>query len=60
LHYSEPEEKFVFIKPMPGKVYKRHNIDIKGAGEIMCIFNDDDDEVKSTDYFASYLNDKFK
>lgn len=55
LHYAEPQELFVFIKPTAGKKYERHTIQIRDAGEIMCIFNDGDDEVANLEEFAAYI-----
>ena len=57
LHYSEPAERYVFLKPVPHKTYKRHHIDIRGAREIMCIFNDEDEEVKNLAAFTKHLAD---
>lgn len=55
LHFAEPEEKFVCIKPAQGKKYQRHEINIKGAGEIFCIFNDGDEEIKTVDQFLQHI-----
>jgi hypothetical protein len=59
LHYAEPAELFIFIKPIAGKVYERHTIQIFEAGEIMCIFNDGDQELRSHDEFSQYIKNKF-
>lgn len=58
LHYAEPQELFVFIKPIPGKVYERHTIEIFEAGEIMCIFNEGEKELKSHEEFSQYVKTK--
>lgn len=58
LHYAEPQELFVFIKPIPGKVYERHTIKIFDAGEIMCIFNEGEKELKSHGEFTKYIKGK--
>jgi hypothetical protein len=58
LHYASPEDKFIFIRPARGKQYDGQQVNIKGAGEIMHIFNDDDEEVKTKDEFIEYLNQK--
>jgi len=55
LHYSDPTELIKFIKHIPGKKYKRHEIDIRGAGEIMCIFNNEDEEVIDLDLFKEEI-----
>jgi hypothetical protein len=59
LHYAEPAELFIFIKPIAGKLYERHTIQIFEAGEIMCIFNDGDQELRSHDEFSQYIKNKF-
>lgn len=58
LHFSEPQVIFVFIQPVKGKKYERHSINIRGAGEIFCIFNNGDEEVKSLEFFANHLKAK--
>lgn len=58
LHYAEPEEKIVFVKPIPGKKYERVTKLISGAGEIYCTFNDGDEEVKSKEEFSEYIKQK--
>lgn len=56
LHYKNPQEKFVIIKPDNNKQYyyreiKRSN----GATEHYVIFNDGDKEIKTPIEFANYL-----
>ena len=58
LHYSEPTEVFKFIQPIKGKAYNRTEITIKGAGEIFCIFQEGDTELKTKEEFSAYLKNK--
>jgi hypothetical protein len=60
LHYAEPEEQFVFIKPIPGKKYKTEDKEIRDSGEVYCIFNEGDEEVKSREEFSEYIKQKLK
>ena len=58
LHFAEPEEKFVFIKPQAGVVFPRTTVEIRGAGEIMCVFSDKDNEVYSLQDFVDAVSQK--
>jgi len=58
LHFSEPQEIFIFIQPVKGKKYPRHHVEIRGAGEIFCVFRDSDEEVKSLQQFSEHLRSK--
>lgn len=60
LHFAEPEEKFVFIKPVPRKIYKTQTQEIRQAGEFMCVFNEGDEEIRSFDEFSAHLKKKFE
>lgn len=55
LHFSEPEEIFIFIQPIKNKKYERHMKNIRGAGEIFCIFNNGDEDVKTLAEFSEHL-----
>jgi len=55
LHFAKPEEIFVFVQPIKGKKYPRITKVIKDAGEIFCIFNNGDEEVKSLEEFSEHL-----
>lgn len=58
LHFSLPEEIFIFIQPVKGKKYERQEKVIRGAGEIFCIFKDGDEELKSQEQFSGHLTKK--
>lgn len=58
LHYSEPTEIFKFIQPIKGKAYVRTEITIKGAGEIFCVFQEGDAELKTLEDFSAHLKIK--
>lgn len=51
LYYSEPEEKFIFIKPEINSNYKGEIENIKGADEKYVKFNDKSIEKKSQEEF---------
>lgn len=55
LHYALPTEEIIFIRPEPHKKYECHRIEIKGAGEIMCVFQEGDPELKTPVAFAAHL-----
>lgn len=55
LHYAKPVEKFVFIKPIPGKSYSIVNKVIKGSTEFYVEFSDADVEVVPFDTFKNHL-----
>lgn len=55
VHYSKPNELVRFIKHIPGKEYKVEDIEIRGAGEKFCIFNDEDEEVIELSQFELEL-----
>jgi hypothetical protein len=59
LHYAEPKELFVFIKPVAGRKYERHAIKIRSAGEIMCVFNEGDAELHSQATFCHHVRQVF-
>lgn len=54
LHYAQPEQ-FVFIKPTPGKTYNYTTMTIRGAGERMVVFTDEDPEVRTESEFQAHL-----
>lgn len=56
LHYAEPTERFVFIKPIATKQYSHFIQNINGTDEYYVSFNDSDDEVYSIDQFSNHLN----
>lgn len=56
LHYAEPEERFVFVKPIARKQYRHIVVNIKGTDEHYVPFNDYDDEVYSFQQFTEHLN----
>lgn len=58
LHYAKPTEKFVFIKPLPGKTYATVSKVINGSNEIYVEFWDKDDEVVEFDEFKRHLIEK--
>jgi hypothetical protein len=55
LHYSLPQEKFVFLKPELNKVYKHTVKNISGTDEYYVLFNDSDSEVKPMEEFRRHL-----
>ncbi|TDP30765.1 hypothetical protein DEU29_11548 [Idiomarina aquatica] len=55
LHYAEPSEKFVFIKPRPEKEYLYEVKNIRGTDEHYVVFTDDSPEVYSRYNFAEQL-----
>ena len=60
MHFSEPSEIFIFIKPIKNKKYPRVTKVINEAGEIFCIFNNGDEEVKSLEEFFEHLIEKLE
>lgn len=55
LHYLNPEEKFVFIKPNPKRDYAISRIKIRESIELYVEFSDSDPEVVSAENFKSTL-----
>jgi hypothetical protein len=55
LHYLEPQEKFVFIKPNPTKNYIYKNVLIRQTTEHYVFFNDTMDECKTVEEFRLHL-----
>ncbi|EKO5152158.1 hypothetical protein ACK2J6_003672 [Vibrio fluvialis] len=55
LHYSEPTEKFVFVKPIANKQYRYVVMNIKGTDEYYVPFNDLDEEVTSFEEFSYHM-----
>ena len=56
LHYAEPEERFVFIRPTPGKSdYKVVKVVIREATEHFVEFTDSSPEVVTFDVFSANL-----
>lgn len=61
LHYKNPKEKIIWIKPESNTSSKKtKNIDIRGATEKYVIFNDGDEEIKTSQQFKDYILDKIK
>ncbi|RRO11070.1 hypothetical protein [Pectobacterium aquaticum] len=60
LHYAEPTEKYVFVKPDAIKKYKYNVISINGTDEYYVQFNDSDEEVHSLQQFIDHLNSLVK
>lgn len=59
LHYEQPEEEFVYIRPRVDTEYEVHEEVISGVRERFVIFKREDDEVISEADFKCYLNQKF-
>ncbi|WP_460192667.1 hypothetical protein [Thermosynechococcus sp. FA-CM-4201] len=60
LHYQEPEEKFVWIKPDIAKSYPYEEKNLKGVTERYVIFHDGQKEVKKTEDVMTYMQTKIK
>ena len=58
LHFAKPKEIFVFIKPVMHRKYERHTKNIRGAGEIFCVFKPGDEEIRSLEEFSFHLKQK--
>jgi hypothetical protein len=58
LHYMQPVEKYVFIKPDLGKTYVVSEKLIRESKELYIEFVDSNDEVVSRDDFKGYLENK--
>lgn len=56
LHYAEPTEKFIFVKPDGSKKYNYIVKNIKGTDEHYVSFSDRDEEVYSLQKFGDHLN----
>ncbi len=55
LHYQEPQEKFVFVKPDPTKKYNHNKVTIRQTVEHYVFFNDTMDECKTVAEFRQHL-----
>lgn len=60
LHFVQPTEKFIFIKPILGKAYAFVEKQINGSTEHYVEFWDQDDEVVSFDIFKNHLLELIK
>ena len=60
LHYANPKELVVFIRPDNNKQYVYHRIEIRGSTEHYVTFNNMSPEVKSYSQFSSYLRTKIE
>lgn len=58
LHYAEPHEKFVFIKPNNQAQYTTKVKEIRGTDEHYVVFDDFSPEVKSQIEFSNSLNSR--
>lgn len=58
LHFEQPKEKFIFIKPDLNKVYSFETENINNAGERYVKFNDNSSEVFTMGQFASIIQDQ--
>lgn len=58
LHFAEPEEKFIFIKPDTGKEYSRVEKVIGAATEYYVEFFDQSEEVMTQEEFFLHLNER--
>lgn len=58
LHYMQPFEKYVFIKPNLSKNYAVSRKVIRESVELYIEFSDSDDEVVSQEYFREHLSNK--
>lgn len=58
LHYAQPREKFVIIKPKANFAYLAQDFTIRGAIEHYVVFSDISDEIVSRNDFKQYLNRK--
>lgn len=60
LHFEQPNEKFIFIKPDLNKTYNFETENINNAGERYVKFNDDSNEVFTMKQFVNIItNDDF-
>jgi len=60
LHYGEPSEKFIFIKPDRDVTYDVSEKLIRGSTELYIEFTDDSTEVVSFTEFSDHLQNKFE
>lgn len=58
LHYMEPKEKCIFIKPDLNKIHTVSEKVIRNSKELYIEFSDSDDEVVSQEYFRGHLTNK--
>lgn len=58
LHYKEPEEEFIYIRPNADVTYRVSEKEISGARERYVVFSGNDKEVISEDEFKFYLRQK--
>ena len=55
LHYQDPQEKFVFIKPLMNTKYNYNKVKLGETIEHYVFFNDDMDECKKIEEFHQHL-----
>ena len=60
LHYSQPEETVVYIKPDPQRQYPVTEVKIRGAIERFVFFSDGATEVVDAGVFASHVLKKIE
>ena len=58
LHYAEPSEKFIFIKPDLNKKYGYVTKSINDAGEHYVTFDDNSDEVFTKEQFVNIISNQ--
>jgi hypothetical protein len=58
LHYRDPDELFVFIRPNNKVVYSYQEVQIANSIEHFVIFSDQSPEVISVERFSTYLKNK--
>lgn len=58
--YYEDDKKIIWLKPSLSKEYKYVEKNLKGAIEHYIVFNDTSEEVKSSQLFKEYIEDKIK
>ncbi len=59
LHYEMPVEKIIWIKPKLNSINKKiENIEIRGVIEKYVIFSEGDEEIKSSQEFIDYIQNK--
>jgi hypothetical protein len=61
LHYKNPKEKIIWIKPEKDTLSKKiEDINIRGAIEKYIVFRDSDKEIKTSHEFKEYISKKLK
>ncbi|WP_324742976.1 hypothetical protein U8326_06155 [Tsuneonella sp. CC-YZS046] len=58
LHYSQPRERIIFVKPEPLRKYLHTEIEIRGSVEHFVEFSDSSEELRSAEGFFAYLLSK--